>query len=126
MDKEIESQRSQYLAQIPIDKKWQNWDLNLCNLDLDFVNRNMTLERDLSHSGWGAEMRWLDHITDSVDLNLSKLQEIVEKRWAWHTALHGVTKSQTQLLTTEEQWSTQDCVGKNLFLSLEVKEVYKS
>ena len=55
MDKEIEAQRSQYLAQIPIDNKWQNQDLNLCNLDLDFVNQNMTLERDLSHSGWGAE-----------------------------------------------------------------------
>ena len=41
-------------------------------------------------------MRWLDSITDSVDMNLSKLQEIVEDRGAWGTIVHGVAKSQTQ------------------------------
>jgi len=47
-------------------------------------------------------MRRLDGITDLVDMNLSKLQEIVKDRGAWHTAAHGVTKSWTQLsdLTT--------------------------
>ena len=39
-------------------------------------------------------MRWLDGITDSVDLTLSKLQEIVKNREAWHAAVHRVTKSQ--------------------------------
>ena len=39
-------------------------------------------------------MRWLDVITDSMDMNLSKLQEIVKKREAWPAAFHGVTKSQ--------------------------------
>ena len=40
------------------------------------------------------KIQWLDSITDSVDMNLSKLQEIVEDRRAWHAAVHGVTKSQ--------------------------------
>ena len=41
-------------------------------------------------------MRWLDDFTDSVEMNLSKLWEIVKDREAWHAAVHGVTKSQTQ------------------------------
>ena len=40
-------------------------------------------------------MRWLDSITDSMDMNLSKLQEIVKDSRDWHTAVYGVTKSKT-------------------------------
>ena len=46
--------------------------------------------------GW-QRMKWLDSITDSMDMNVSKLQEIVQDRGAWHAAVYGVAKSQTQL-----------------------------
>ena len=74
-------------AQYPSDKRWVTW-----------TGKALLLGKVEGRRRRGRQqMRWLDDISDSMDVNLGKLQEMVRDREGWHAEVHGMAKSQTRL-----------------------------
>ena len=105
-----------------VEKSWAQWatELNWCwswsSNTLAISCKESTLEKTLmlgkieGKRGMKQERtRWLDSITDSTDMNLSKFWEIVEDRAAWCATVHGVAKNWTQL----SEWTTTTCHGQS-------------
>ena len=88
----------------------------------DSLEKILMLGRIEGRRRWWQRMRWLDSMADSMAMSLSKLWEMMKDRETWHAAVHGVTKSQTQL----RDWTTTASVGPTRLITLPEDLVVRS
>ena len=103
------------LKEINPEYYWKNWCWNSNTLatwceELTHWKRPWCWERlKAGGEGWGQRMRWLDSIIDSMDMNLSKLWEIMEDRGNWRAVTHRITKSWTWLSNNNNRPISEKC-----------------